>query len=207
MATTNAVMTVAQIRAAEERTMHAVAEDALMDRAAAAVAAEVRLLVAGSDGPRVAVLAGSGNNGGDALLAGALLAREGAEVTAVALGSSVHLRGRTLLEAAGGRIVPLGIEADAAVAGADAVVDGIVGIGSRPGLRDDAAALVARIVAPVVAVDLPSGLDADSAAADLAHVRADVTVTFTAPKRCLVDVPARAAAGRVVLADVGIELG
>lgn len=205
MATTDAVLTVAQIRAAEERTMREVPEDVLMDRAAAAVATEARALLA-RDYARVAVLAGSGNNGGDALLAGALLASDGARVTAVALGVTLHARGRSLLEAAGGRIVLPGDAANQAVATADVVVDGIVGIGSRPGLRDDAAALVARIVAPVVAVDLPSGLDADAKDAALPHLHADVTVTFTARKRCLTESPAREAAGRVVLADVGIVL-
>lgn len=206
MTTTVDVMSVAQIRAAEERTMRDVPEDVLMDRAAAAVATAARDLLPSPDGARVAILAGPGNNGGDALLAGALLASAGAWVTAIALGASLHPRGRRALEAAGGRIVPPGDEADAAASAAALVVDGIVGIGSRPGLRDDAAALVERIVAPVVAVDLPSGLDADAADATLPHVRADLTVTFTAPKRCLTERPARDAAGRIVLADVGIVL-
>lgn len=209
MATTDAVMTVEQIRAAEERTMREVPEDALMDRAAAAVAAAAGAILdqrGGLAGAPVLVLAGPGNNGGDALLAGTLLALDGAEVTAVTLAPTAHRRGSRLLAASGGRLVPPGDEADAAAAGAAVAIDGIVGIGSRPGLRDDAAALVARIVAPVVAVDLPSGLDAGSPAAVEPYVHADVTVTFTAPKRCLVEAPAADAAGTVILADVGIAL-
>lgn len=203
------VMTAAQIRAAEERTMRDTPERVLMDRAAAAVAAAAGAVLdqrGGIAGARVVVLAGSGNNGGDALLAGALLARENAIVTAITLGSSVHARGRAALEEAGGRLVPGGDDARETAAEADLAIDGIVGIGSRPGLRPDAAAVVEALTCPVVAVDLPSGLDADSGDASATHVRADVTVTFTAPKRCLVEEPAAASAGAMVLADVGIGL-
>ena len=89
---------------------------------------------------------------------------------------------------------------------ADLVIDGIVGISGSPGLRHPADAL-AQAISPlttVVAVDLPSGLDVDSGTADASHVKADVTVTFTAPKPCLVTDPARASAGRVVVASVGV---
>ncbi len=200
---------VAQIRAAEERTMRTVPEDALMDRAAAAVAAAAGALLdqrGGVAGARVAVLVGPGNNGGDALLAGALLARENAQVVAVALAPRMHARGRAALESAGGRVLAAGADASETVAEADLAIDGIVGIGSRPGLRDDAASLVDALRCPIVAADLPSGLDADAGTADLPHVRADITVTFTAPKRCLVEQPAAASAGAVILADVGIAL-
>jgi NAD(P)H-hydrate repair Nnr-like enzyme with NAD(P)H-hydrate epimerase domain len=95
-----------------------------------------------------------------------------------------------------------------ALAAAALVIDGIVGLGGVGGLRDEAVDAVAAIPAhtKVVAVDLPSGLDPDSGAAGVPHVRADVTVTFTAPKICLVREPAAASAGRVVVADVGVSL-
>ncbi|MES1171589.1 MAG: NAD(P)H-hydrate epimerase, partial [Actinomycetota bacterium] len=87
-------------------------------------------------------------------------------------------------------------------------VDGIVGLGGKGGLRADAQSAIASITpaTPVISVDLPSGLDPDSGDASRPHVRADVTVTFTAPKLCLVLEPAAASAGRVVIADVGINL-
>ncbi|MDN4476831.1 NAD(P)H-hydrate epimerase [Demequina sp. SYSU T00192] len=227
MATSENIVTVAQIRAAEARTMRDVPEDVLMDRAAEAVADAAAGLAAerglALDGLPVCVVAGPGNNGGDALLAGALLARRGARVVAVIAADRAHERGvRALEDAAGegsvsGVAFPLGRER---VLDSQLVIDGFSGIGGRPGLPEDAWSLLGRAVAaglPIVAVDVPSGLAADSAelpAPDPGarpdvpprYVVADVTVTFTAPKRCLVEQPAAAAAGRVIVADVGIDL-
>ncbi len=212
MAITDEPLTAAQIRDAEDWTMMTVPEAALMDRAAAAVADACTSLLAsretGVAGASVVVLAGGGNNGGDALLAGALLAERGALVRVLPCSDRLHERGAARVSAAGG------VRTDAAagpvlVAGADLVIDGIVGLGARAGLREPALSLVPLIprATPVVAVDLPSGLEADSADDDAPHIRATTTVTFTAPKRCLIEQPAAAAAGRVVVADVGIELG
>ncbi|WP_062521053.1 NAD(P)H-hydrate epimerase [Demequina silvatica] len=224
MGTSENIVTVADLRAAEARTMREVPEDVLMDRAAVAVADAAVGLASERGLPLerlgVCVVAGPGNNGGDALLAGALLAGRGALVVAVAVGDRVHERGaRLLAEAAGpgalsGVDFPLGRER---VLDADLVIDGFSGIGGRLGLPDAAYGILGRAVdagRPIVAVDVPSGLAADSAEvpardspdAPPRHVVADVTVTFTAPKRCLVEAPASAAAGRVVVADVGIDL-
>src|SRR5215472_14539895 len=88
---------VADIRAAEQALMARLPPGALMQRAAAGLAARVY-------GSRVVVLAGSGDNGGDALYAGARLARRGARVLAVAAGTRVHEAGADALRAAGGRV-------------------------------------------------------------------------------------------------------
>lgn len=205
MAVTSDVMTAAGLYEAERVTMLTVPESMLMDAAARALARECSALVPA--GP-VVLLVGSGNNGGDALLAGALLAGS-RPVTAVLLSADAHPRGLAALADAGGTVVPsTTASVPDAVAGAALVVDGIVGLGAKAGLRPEAKHLVNAVSpsARVVAVDLPSGLEADSPAADLPHVRADVTVTFTAPKRCLVEEPAAASAGRVVVADVGVSL-
>lgn len=210
------VMSVAQIRAAEEHAMETVSEATLMARAADAVAAEAEMMVADArgrvPGARVAVLVGAGNNGGDALLAAARLQHRGCRVTAVLVSSRSHEESR--LEALDAGVTTADAHdfphvAQMAVERADLVIDGIVGIGSAPGLRSPADALVAAIDAdtPVLAVDIPSGLDADSGAADASHVRADATVTFTALKVCLVEEPAAAQAGRVIVADVGVPRG
>lgn len=180
-------------------------ESVLMDKAAAAVAGECRGYA------HVVLLVGRGNNGGDALLAGALLASDGAEVTAVLLGPHAHERGLSQLEAAGGKLIEWAVHSASAkwaIANAELVIDGITGLRGGAGLREPALSAVQAIVAgtTVVAVDLPSGLDPDSSDADAPHVRADVTVTFTAPKACLVFEPAAASAGRVVLVDVGIDV-
>ncbi|WP_061965375.1 NAD(P)H-hydrate epimerase [Demequina aurantiaca] len=215
MATYSEVMTAAQLRDAERITMQSTPEAELMDRAADAVAAEAR----GTTEARtrqmgrahVVVLAGTGNNGGDALLAGALLSAEGADAVAVLVGDGAHERGLKRFAAAGGRIVRAADSLDEALAlvrEAHCVIDGIVGLGARAGLRAPADGLVAEIPlhAAVIAVDIPSGLEADSGDADLPHVHAGVTVTFTALKRCLSARPAKTSAGLVVLADVGVTL-
>ena len=183
-----------------------------MARAADAVAAECEALLSSRHGRisgNVIVLAGTGNNGGDAMLAGARLHYRGTETTVVLVGAHAHDMGLGECLAAGAGVVDATEDlaaAQAALAAADLVIDGIVGISGSPGLRHPADALVAQIsrLTTVVAVDLPSGLDVDSGVADLPHVRADVTVTFTAPKPCLVLEPASASAGRVVVANVGV---
>ena len=102
---------------------------------------------------------------------------------------------------AGGRVVTR-----APATTPDLVVDGIVGIGGRPGLRDDAvAALTALQGVPVVAVDVPSGVDVDTGELAGPAVRADVTVTFGTHKVALLADPAAAYAGVVHLVDIGLE--
>nr|WP_255633048.1 NAD(P)H-hydrate epimerase [Demequina sp. TTPB684] len=209
-------MTVAQIKDAEAATMRHTPESELMDRASQAVAEQSLALLAAHgvsvDDARIVVLVGSGNNGGDALLAGALLAADVGTVTAVGVGPSAHERGLATLTGAGGHWhharVDAGLaSAHTALASAHLVIDGIVGIGSKPNLREPAAGLVAAIApeTPVIAVDIPSGFDADSGALPDSYVTAEATVTFTALKPCLVLSPANAAAGKVIVADVGID--
>jgi hydroxyethylthiazole kinase-like uncharacterized protein yjeF len=196
---------VRDIRAAETALMARLPAGALMQRAAAALAARCARLVEGPYGARVAVLVGAGDNGGDALYAGARLARRGARVDAVLVSPErAHAQGLAALRAAGGRVAR---DARRAVAGSDLVVDGLVGIGGSGGLRAEAAALaeLAREHGGlVVAVDLPSGVDADTGELPGAHVVADVTVTFGARKIALVVDPAAAAAGHVGQVDIGL---
>lgn len=191
--------------------MARVPEGALMQRAAAGLAvacAQVLGRVYGKVyGSRVVLLVGSGDNGGDALYAGARLARRGAGVSAVLLSPErVHGGGLAAFRAAGGRVAG---SADV-VRGADLVVDGIVGIGGKGGLRAGAVEvvwLVRELGVPVVAVDLPSGVDADSGVVSGDAVRAAVTVTFGAYKPGLLIDPGREHAGAVRLVDIGLELG
>ena len=211
------VMSVAQIRAAEARTMERTPETVLMDRAADGLAAACADLLErrGIDvsGANIVVLAGTGNNGGDALLAGAHLARMGAVVMAIAVGATVHERGLATARSAGASWCqpdrPNGLnKALGAVATADMVLDGIAGIGSSPGLRAPANRIVDAIppTALIVAVDVPSGFDADSGQLPETFVEADLTVTFTAPKPCLVLPEACHKSGEIVVVDVGVEL-
>jgi len=146
--------TVDQVRAAERDLMARLPEGTLMARAAAGLAAVVVDLMGGAYGRRVLLLVGAGDNGGDALYAGALLARRGCGVEAVLLSSAAHPGGLAALSSAGGRVVAAG-----EAARPDVLVDGIVGIGGRPGLRPAALAELGRHPGvPIVAVDVPSGL-------------------------------------------------
>ncbi|MFJ5261432.1 NAD(P)H-hydrate dehydratase [Streptomyces sp. NPDC088387] len=195
------------VRDAERRLMDRVPEGALMQRAAAGLATACAELLGRVYGSRVVLLVGSGDNGGDALYAGARLARRGAGVSAVLLSPErVHAGGLAALRRAGGSV--LGAEsAEALVERADLVVDGIVGIGGKGGLRAEAVPLAeaaARSYGTVVAVDLPSGVDADTGQVRGAAVRADLTVTFGTHKPGLLVDPAREYAGSVRLIDIGL---
>jgi len=203
--------TVAQVRAAEQQRLAQVPDGALMQRAAAALAnvcaGELRAARHRVTGSRVVLLVGAGNNGGDALWTGARLAARGARVDAVLLAPQVHPQGLAALTSAGGRPVRDLSRAPGLLAAADLVVDGIVGLGGSPGLREPAAGLVAGIPprVRVVAVDLPSGVDPDTGATPGPHVVAGVTVSFGAAKGCLLLPPAGRAAGRVVEVDLGMR--
>jgi len=203
---------VAAVRAAEESLMSRLPEGALMERASTGLAVVCAGLLTESTGGvvgrRVVLLIGSGNNGGDALFAGARLAARGANVLAVCLSSACHEAGRAALVRAGGRVVSADGGA-AEIAAADLVLDGIVGIGGRGALREDAARL-ARAARDsgvlTVAVDIPSGVDADTGAvADAAAViDADATVTFGCLKPGLLIAPGRDHAGAVLMVDIGL---
>lgn len=197
------------VRAAERELMARLPDGALMQRAAAGLAAACADLLGRVYGSRVVLLVGSGDNGGDALYAGARLARRGAGVTAVLLAPErAHAEGLAALRRAGGSVKGTDA-AEELVERADLVVDGIVGIGGKGGLRPDAAPLAAaaeRSRAAVVAVDLPSGVDGDTGQVTGAAVRADLTVTFGTHKPGLLVDPAREYAGSVRLVDIGLEL-
>src|SRR6478672_6903997 len=200
--------TVDQVRAAEGELMARLPDGVLMQRAAAGLAYAVIDLLGGAYGRRVLLLVGSGNNGGDALYAGVLLARRGCLVDAWLLSDRAHEAGVAALRAAGGRVVRFDVRRGApSTTRADVVVDGIVGIGGRGGLGNEAvAALTAVPGVPVVAVDVPSGIGVDSGELDGEHVHADVTVTFGTHKIAHLVDPAAAACGVVQLVDIGLDL-
>src|SRR6266566_3537399 len=133
---------VAKVRAAEQALMARVPDGTLMQRAAAGLAATCARLLGRVYGKRVVVLAGSGDNGGDALYAAQRLTRRGASTHAVLAGSRVHQAGAAALRRAGGRLVAAADQSVAGlVGGADLIIDGMLGIGGRGGLRDPQASL------------------------------------------------------------------
>lgn len=170
--------TAAEMRAAEERYPgYPGSAGELMERAGAAVAAEV--LRAFPDARRVAAVCGGGANGGDGRIAARILREAGREVVETDDPSNVDL-----------------------------VLDALFGTGFHGAPRPEAAAVIERINAcgaPVVAVDLPSGVDASTGETAGAVVDADLTVTFHARKVGLVVAPGRFRAGAVVVADIGLD--
>jgi hydroxyethylthiazole kinase-like uncharacterized protein yjeF len=193
--------TVEQVRAAERELMARLPEGTLMHRAAAGLAAAVVDFLGSAYGRRVLLLVGSGDNGGDALWAGAMLARRGVQVEAWLLSDQAHEEGLAALRRAGGRAVT------GPTRRPEVVVDGIVGIGGRGGLRENAANAVKLLHGvPVVAVDTPSGVHVDTGEVDGEHVEAALTVTFGTHKTCHLVDPAAEACGAVLLVDIGLDL-
>jgi ADP-dependent NAD(P)H-hydrate dehydratase / NAD(P)H-hydrate epimerase len=199
--------TVEQVRAAEATLMAALPDGTLMRRAAAGLGYAVLDLLGRAYGARVLLLVGSGDNGGDALFAGAMLARRGLAVHAFLLDpAKAHRSGLGAFRAAGGRVID-DIDDIDDLESPDVVVDGIVGIGGRAALRPDAATVVDRVRGvPVVAVDVPSGVDVDTGRFDGPHVEATVTVTFGTHKIAHLVDPAARACGVVHLVDIGLDL-
>jgi ADP-dependent NAD(P)H-hydrate dehydratase / NAD(P)H-hydrate epimerase len=202
----NGVWTAQQIRETEARLMAGLPDGTLMRRAAFGLARHARRMLDRTAGSRVALLVGAGDNGGDALWAGVELRRRGAGVVAVLLDPErAHRGGLAAFRRAGGRCTDAGASGLAALTAADLVIDGVVGISGRGGLREPAAALVAaveRAGVPILAVDLPSGVDADTGVVEGAAVTATATVTFGARKP--VHVLAAPRCGPVHVVDIGL---
>jgi NAD(P)H-hydrate epimerase len=174
---------------------------------------------------RITVLCGKGNNGGDGMVAARHLAAAGCEVRAAILGDPVQIKGdaRKMLEKL--PFVPLAISSEAELAAAESILaeadlflDAVVGTGFQPPLRGLAAAagefLLRYPKTPVVAVDLPSGWNADSRELAVAGAyRADAVVTFTAPKLAhafgmltrgrALELPGNLEQGPIVVAPIG----
>ena len=183
----------------------------LMRAAGAAVAAEV--MAAAPEGD-VVVLAGHGNNGGDGWVAARDLHAAGRGVRVLSLARPGSLRG--IAGEAARDAIAAGVEWCEAGDGSRAqelssaavVVDAMLGTGSAGPLRAPIGAwaeAVNRCGAFVVAIDLPTGVDADTGAVDGVAVDADCTVTFTALKRGLVLYPGAGFGGDIVIADIGID--
>ena len=211
------ILTSAEMREADRRTADefGVPLDALMENAGMAVGKFC--LREHSTAKKVVVLAGKGNNGGDGLVAARVMAEAGKAVHVLLLGRADEVKGEAAaalerLKRQAQQVVIREIaelaDAQPAIASAELLVDAVVGTGFKPPLRGLAAALkdaVAMASAPVVAVDLPSGWDADSKQQSMEGAyRADAVVTFTAPKMAHVfGHLTRATLGPIVVAQIG----
>ncbi|WGW13997.1 NAD(P)H-hydrate epimerase [Saxibacter everestensis] len=208
-----------QVRACETPLLDAGQGDALMSRAAAGLAnvcaTELRERYGHVYGSRVLALVGKGNNGGDALFAACRLARRGAHVTVLLCAGRAHPAGLRAVRALNIDVRELDESDDDVLRFllcAHLVIDGIAGTGARAGLPDRLGELVRRWRGRkpgrqlVVAVDVPSGVDAGTGQTGGSAIAADVTVTFAGLKTGLLIPPAARNAGRVEVVDIGLEL-
>jgi hydroxyethylthiazole kinase-like uncharacterized protein yjeF len=193
------VLTAAEMRAWDEQAIDAygVPERVLMESAGRAAAAVVQRLYPTG---RVVAVSGSGNNGGDAVVAARTLWMWGRDVALVHVGS-------TPLDPAllhGWDVNPT--QADSAFPGAAVILDGLLGTGASGAPRGayaDAIVAMNGAGCPVLALDGPSGVDLTTGATPGDAARAEVTVTFGAPKRGLLLFPGRERAGRIVAVEIG----
>jgi ADP-dependent NAD(P)H-hydrate dehydratase / NAD(P)H-hydrate epimerase len=174
------VLSVEEMRAVDAHALAEVDESTLVERAGTAVAVHALGLLGGAYGRRVVVVAGKGNNGADGKVAASLLTRRGARVEVIDAAD------------APGRIGP----------GIDLVIDAAYGTGFRGEYK--APSVPAGV--PVLAVDIPSGVDGDTGEAHGEPLRADVTVSFAALKPGLLQGEGPLLAGRVAVADIGLDV-
>lgn len=190
--------TVATVRAAEKHLLEQQShEDQLMKLAAAAVAEAATSMLAAHPGA-VVILAGPGGNGGDGLFAGALLAERGITVHAL-VPEKHHEAALEAFLAAGATVLP---PMSALPTGTALLIDAIAGLGSARGLTGAALSLYREATAtsvPVVAVDMPTGVDADTGVVAADAVEANVTVTFGSPR---LGHALAAECGQVVVSDL-----
>ncbi len=187
------VVTPAEMAAADRRTVAAgTPERVLVERAGRAVAWDARRLLGGCYGRRVAVVAGKGDNGADGLVAARILAGSGVRVAVVRLADGIDLD-----------------EASRSIARSHLVIDAMFGTGFRGSLDGEAAWLVAAVrsaAVPVLAVDVPSGVDGLTGGVGESAVVATATTCFAALKPGLLFEPGRSHAGDVHVVDIGIDL-
>lgn len=196
---------------------YGIPEMLLMENAGKASADVLVSLLGELRGKSVCVVAGAGNNGGDAFAAARHIANRGATVRIFLLGTAAHMKPAAALNR--DICVKMGIDVHALseerdwdrlsifLRFADGVVDGILGTGFKGVLREDALRLVKVIneaAKPVVSIDLPSGVDADTGAVAEEAVKASMTVTLGLPKIGHFFCPGAAYTGRLIVDDIGI---
>ena len=192
----------------------------LMDNAAQAVAEAVHEALTALEGERVVIFCGGGNNGGDGLGAARWLQSYGVSVRAFVVGAALDaVQGDAALELAmftkaGGRVEALSTEddwvlAELAASKADVLVDALLGTGFHGELEGDvlrACELLNKSEKYILAVDVPTGVNADNGAVSENAVRADHTVTMALVKTGLLLYPGREYCGDIELADISMPV-
>ena len=179
----------------------------LMENAGRAVADEAAKMVGAN--ARIAVLCGPGNNGGDGFVAARILKERGFDVRVALLGDRAALKGDATEMARlwRGEVAPL---CPKTIEGAALVIDAIFGAGLNRDVPPQVGAIAAALretVAPLLAVDVPSGLNGNSGAHNGPAVQAARTITFFRKKPGHVLLPGRVLCGEVIVADIGIPEG
>jgi ADP-dependent NAD(P)H-hydrate dehydratase / NAD(P)H-hydrate epimerase len=215
------VLNTDQMREADRRTIQDIGLPSivLMENAGRQTVAAMEAAFDTLGTSRVAVLCGRGSNGGDGFVVARTLLQRGIEAVVFLLGSVAEVQGdaRTNLEVLGHiglTIVEITTAQEwelhfSEVSECDIVVDAIVGTGLRgrlTGLFETVVADLNELGVPIVAIDLPTGLSADTAELAGEAIDATMTVTLAAPKIPLVFPPADAHAGDLVIADIGIPI-
>ncbi len=189
----------------------------LMENAGRNAASRIVSFSSGEPGP-IAVVAGGGNNGGDGFVIARHLVNRGRDVIVYLVAPRKKIAGDALInleiiERLGHDLRAVSADPSALSDGLTAcavVVDAVGGTGISGALRGDMADVVTRINdagRPVVAVDIPTGLDCDAGTAAQPAVRADMTVTFVAAKKGFSAPGAAAYTGEVVVVDIGVDPG
>ena len=199
------ILTAAEMRAADAATVEAgTPVETLMERAGAGAVAAIERRYGSVRGYRVHVVCGKGNNGGDGFVVARLLARKGAHVEVRPLERSLQADAQTAFDKlAGVQVVDRPPARDA-----DFVVDAVLGTGSRGPVPASYFAALKDAVAPstrVIAIDLPTGVDADTGRPCDGVVPADLTVTFAHLKPAHVLYPGRTLCGTIEVVDIGVE--
>ena len=194
----------------------------LMENAGRSCAELVMRRLAAVERPKVCIVCGTGNNGGDGYVAARHLLNSGFAATVVLCGSRDKVGGDAktnldVLERLGGQVVQLNVEADDVAdqiarlgSDADMVVDGLFGTGLSGPVKGGYAVLIEAINAlgrPVLAIDIPSGLDCDAGEVLGVAVKAAYTVTFAAVKKGFTAPAAGEYTGRIYVAGIGAEPG
>ena len=195
----------------------------LMENAGRSCAELIKEELAGVDGAKVCIFCGTGNNGGDGFVIARHLLNDKITVRVVICGEPSKIRGDAkinlgLLVGLGQSVeqldltaADLGSAVSRSAAGSDIIVDAIFGTGLQGELSEEYIRLIEAINGqeiPIVAVDIPSGLDCDTGKSLGAAIRADSTVTFVAVKKGLAENPESVRyTGDVYVASIGVEPG
>jgi hydroxyethylthiazole kinase-like uncharacterized protein yjeF len=213
------VVTAQQMRDIDRKAAAAgLTTEILMENAGRAVAEETKKIVGSVAGKRILVIVGPGNNGGDGLVAGRHLADSGAEVN-IYLCFKRQESDKNLLATQRRGLISGQVDEDSdftrfnsLLVSSEVVIDSVFGTGKSRALEGVYKEVMTRVIAAkdkapellVIAVDIPSGLDADSGAVDPSCPYADATITLGYPKPGLYNFPGAERAGRVIIADIGL---